>query len=783
MKRTHIVCVALACGWLSTSAPILAQDTPAPLPAAAPAPAPDWFTGDASFLLLGRDDVDSSKFEEYREIPKGISLPQFSFQGSHDGSDFALFASSVSEKDQRYFGYANVGWLGVTFDYNQIPHNMGYDGQVIHDETAQGVWSMNATLRKALGDAVDAVPASARTYPFYANLLAPTIASAGSIDVSGERKRTDVGVSLPFGLAFTYIYDTKTGYRGASGGDILGTVTSAVDVGEPLDETTQDFGIRWAYDFRLGNAYASFNHNVYNDQVGSLVIDNPFRATDLAYTSTAVPGGPGQVRFSTSPDNEADRIAFGGQIKLARQTRIFADLAFQTMTQDAAFLPFTINSAILTPGGVPATSLSALPQSSLDGKIDTTMFNVAFVSRPISPLSIRMRYRSYDLENETTPISWLGGSTSGSPDRSWTSASASEEAPYGYLTANPYDHSTDRFDAQVGFDVGPLTLEGAYRYSQFERTWREATSGDETGYSLAAVFHAWDLVGFRGMVEWLDRSAEGHTVYGFQFDEAERERMRAGVNIDVTPIPSLGFVFSYYHWNDDYVNRPDRIAVSGGVPVPGATPIPGTPSGLLEASYDTYTAEVDFTPNERTEVSAYYTYENNLSTNQFSTTTGTALNNLLNYRGRDRGDTFGANVAFDIVPEKWKVSFLLRHQEVDGLMDITAREAGSFYTPGRCQSACSSATTVPAVVPPGTGGAADITDFDDTELTTIVADLTYMLGKSWSCSGGYAYEKYSHADAFTDGTTMFPQSVLFFMKEDNGGYEVNLVYARLTYRF
>jgi len=30
---------------------------------------------------------------------------------------------------------------------------------------------------------------------------------------------------------------------------------------------------------------------------------------------------------------------------------------------------------------------------------------------------------------------------------------------------------------------------------------------------------------------------------------------------------------------------------------------------------------------------------------------------------------------------------------------------------------------------------------------------------------------------------MFPQSVLFFMKANDNGYEANIAYTRLTYRF
>ena len=85
--------------------------------------------------------------------------------------------------------------------------------------------------------------------------------------------------------------------------------------------------------------------------------------------------------------------------------------------------------------------------------------------------------------------------------------------------------------------------------------------------------------------------------------------------------------------------------MTSGAPTPGAQPIPGTPSGLLEAKYDSFTAEVAYNPSERVELDAYYTYEKDATTNQWSTTTGVNLNNLLNYAGTDKTDTFGLNAS------------------------------------------------------------------------------------------------------------------------------------------
>ena len=768
MKRNTFVAVLLACGFLAAATPVFAQTAQAVTPE-------NWFTGKATVLVLGRDDVDSAKFVEYREVPKGISLPELTLQGGFKGNEYGLLGEKIAQTDQRFTGYFNVSWLDMKFDYNQIPHNMSYGGHTLFAETSPGVWNMNATLRKALGDAVDAVPSAARTYPFYLALLTPTIESANSIDVTSQRNRGEyvfeVGKRLPFDLAFTYMRETKTGYRGASGGDVLGTVTSAVDVGESINEVTEDFGIRAAFNFKYGNAYARFNRNLYNDELDSLVIDNPFRATDFPYTSTSAPGGPAQARFSTSPDNEASRGAFGVILKFGLQTRITGDLAFGQWTQDAAFLPHTINSVIFTPAGQPANSVSTLQQKSLNGKVNTTSVNLGFSSRPIPGLGIRARYRSYDLSDKTAK--WvITGDTGGAPDRSWTDAEPSVDAPFGYATANPYSNNTKRFDTQVSYDIGDLTVEGAFHLASLDRTYREATTGDDNGWALSAVYHTSDWLGIRAVYDDATRTANGETVYGFQADEAERDRTRTGLQVELTPLSKVGVTFSYFRRNDEYPNRPDRIAVSQGVPVAGAQPIPGTPSGLLNAKYDTFSVDVDYTPSERAEIGGFYSYEKNASTNQWSTTTGVNLNNLLNYAGRDRGDTFGANARIALVPEKWTCSFLVQHQKVDGLMDITAREAGSFYTPGR--------TTL---IPPGQGGAADIVDYDDTKLTTVVADLAYAVAKAWTLSFGYAYEKYTYANAFTSGDTIFPQSVLFFLKGNDNGYNVNVVYSRLNYRF
>jgi hypothetical protein len=771
MKRASRLAALLAMGILVATSFASAQEAPA-----------SSAGGQVSFGLIGRDNPSSSKFLEYRDVPKGVSLPFVNLFATNDKVDFNLTAKDALQKDQRVNGWANFSWLGVRFDYNQTPHNMGNNAHVIFNEAAEGVWAMSQTLRQAIGDAADKTASAGRTYPYYQALLGPTFGSANLVDISSQRQRGNVelalGKKLPFDLTFSYMRELKTGYRGAGGGDILGAISPVVDVPEPLNEVVQDFGVRAAYNFKMGNVHAAFTRNVYDNRANALFIDNPFRATDVAYTTaTSIPGGgAATTMFSLMPDNEASTGKAGFLLKFKRQTRITGDVSLASWTQNAQFLPYGNNSVVKTAAGLPANLTSSLQQQSLNGKINTTMTNFSFMSRPVPGLAVRLRYRTYDLSNKTAH--WLStGDMSGSPDRSFGNAlTASADNPYGYANANPYSTNTKAFTGIVSYDFKGLTVEGVGRYSKLERSYREAESGKDKGYALSAVYHAGEYVGIRATVDQTKRSAEGTTLYGFQSDEAERKTTRTGVDIELTPGDKVGFTFAYFRRNVEFPNRPDRIAVSGGVPAAGATAIPNTPSGLLSAKYDSYTAEVDFNPSARAELSAYYTYEKDATTNQWSTTTGVAINNLLNYAGTDKTNSFGASATIHLVPEKWTWSLWASHQKVDGLMDITAREAGAFYTPGR--------TTLIAA---GQGGAADIGDWDDTKLTTLTTQLAYNVAKAWTLTFGYAYEKYDFSDAYSlpysGPASLMPQAVLIFMKPDTGAYKASVGYATLGYRF
>src|SRR5262245_16208022 len=98
--------------------------------AQAPEPASDDDqTGEVS-LGVGQTDSDtlSSKFEEYRDLPNGLTAPSLRFRGQKDGFRWDFAGRNVQQRDQRYWLTLGKGPVRIEGQYNQIPHRFGNAG-------------------------------------------------------------------------------------------------------------------------------------------------------------------------------------------------------------------------------------------------------------------------------------------------------------------------------------------------------------------------------------------------------------------------------------------------------------------------------------------------------------------------------------------------------------------------------------------------------------------------------------------------------------------------------
>ena len=722
MKRSLLLTTLLMGGLLCASVAQAAEETPAS--------SQSRLSGSVTLMLLGRGDVESSKFEEYRTVPKGISMPRFSLAGRVAGLDFTLRAQNISRRDQRYTGTVDSQYFRVTFDYNEIIHNIGFAGRTLFNDTAPGVWSLSSTLRGLLQTKWDSTPSAQRTYPWQADFWGPSLAAGNTVDVSLQRNRgtyaVELGRALGFDLKLSYIRETRQGSK-----DLTPVYVSSqiFELPTPTDYLTQNFGLTAALNRKWGNVHGGFNYNWFKNDVSLLLVDNPLRATDAPYKNNL--GGPAQGHNVMAPDNSATTFSLGGMAKFGSSTRLLADVALGQWKQNAAFFPYTFNTAVQTGSGAPANLTSSLPAASLNGKIQTTTVNVSFLTRPIQPLYINVRYRLYDFDNKTPQISSPGYV---SWDRSWSS-SPDTSIPYGYKTG--------RFETILGWDFGKaLSLEGSYRQVVNDRTFREAERTTEKAFTLSAISRGVDWALLRVVYENAKRDVSGIEtgVTDLHFDLAKRDSERIGVDLEVTPLDPLTIFVSYFDRKASYEN----------------------PSwGYQSAKYRTFTGEVSYEAGP-VDATVYYTAEKNQDGHKGYQ----RISNVLEWytaMADDRTDSYGANLKLKIVPDKWDLALLYRYQKVNGFLGL----AGS-----------------PAIqaTRAGNGGILDIPNFDDTSIQSLKAQVSYALRADCTLAVGVWQENYRFSDASVRGGVYFPTSGVFLLGDNHGSYKVTAVYTSLSFQ-
>lgn len=161
MKRATFLTVLLASGVLLAGAVQVSAQSFSSFGAAvttstisttaeqAPAPAAreDFVSGNLTVQLLGRNDIESSKLDEYRDVVKGASVSRFNVTGSAGALRYDLRGENVEPRDGRYTGTLKTDFFAVMADYNAIIHRIGNNGRTMLAEQSPGVWTENGDIR------------------------------------------------------------------------------------------------------------------------------------------------------------------------------------------------------------------------------------------------------------------------------------------------------------------------------------------------------------------------------------------------------------------------------------------------------------------------------------------------------------------------------------------------------------------------------------------------------------------------------------------------------------
>jgi MtrB/PioB family decaheme-associated outer membrane protein len=638
--------------------------------------------GYSLFLQLGTQgfDVDeprdAAKFEEYRDINEGFILRELSFGWLPEDSPWSAgFEVFDLGEDDEHVGASlrNAGRLRFEASWDRTPHLFSRNATVIH--TIDGG---NLLLGPAVRSALEANP-----------LRTPEV-------LSGMGRNLEIGVRRDTGAAaldFALMegWDVHVGARqeerkgtrrtsvgtytrrqtvepgtGAGSFDRERFEPRGLEMPEPVDYRSTDYGVSTTFHQRLGFLTLGFEGSAFSNHLDTLTWDNPYEAFP-SVASAADRGRFARTSLDLAPDNTYQRLHAAGGLNLPGKTRLQLNYAVGTMEQDDPFLPFTLNEALFFPGrdrvlgtadDVRGTSLSLLPALSLNGEVETTRADLRLSSNPFEPLHLRAALRTYEYDDQTEELIFPGYAAFG--DSAWrvgiglrlNGAEALFNEPGGYDRTVWSVGGSWRFGRPAMLDLEFTNTEWDYEKRQVE-----GTSEDAIQARLQLTPVEW----LEARLTFLDASREFDGPYSIglegsrvrAFDVWNRDRTRLGAELDFLPGESWTFGIAFYNWTDEYPG-----VVVAPSPLPASNPFPSFPYGLNEAGTDSLSLNGSYAAERWTLAGGLG--RDTSDWESLATAKTTLLNDTVQYDPANRwrrvqDDTLDwANLSFDaqLVPDK-----------------------------------------------------------------------------------------------------------------------------------
>jgi len=528
-------------------------------------------SGEAEVGGLPRNFSGSkAKFEEYRDIPETVIVPQLQLMIGGKKEDFyATFNSlETGRNDQSYTLRAGkYGLLDMEFQWDQIPHLFS-EGVARTPYAESGGRTRFFTLSSK-------PTATTATSDCATSPICQWVNGAASpIDLSlyNGIGRFNLRYTPTPGWTFTGTYWSNHNVGDRAFGSLFGTSPGSFNItelAEPINYQTHNIelggeyaGSGWSLAFKYGGS-------IFNNLTSSIVWDNPINLTclssacrDTAAYQTNGTGGPCQGRLDLYPNNQAHTFSLTGTAALPMKTQFLSTVSYGWRIQDDSFLPMTINRCFTrNPGQVglnnPALTgcngaLVAMPQASktsLNGDVRPFMANTTLVNNYFDHLNLKAYYRWYDLQNRSSQINLPNGwiiNDSGTQ-------SATQNTLYAYSKGNMGLEGTYNIFRW-------LSAKLAYGWEAMHRHDREIFNSNE--YSLGPTFDIKPnqslLFRFLYRHYWRDVSAyeaEGDIAnISRKFDEAKRNRDKISFFSEYTPWEQLSFHSGYEFTSDRYPN-------------------------------------------------------------------------------------------------------------------------------------------------------------------------------------------------------------------------------------
>ncbi|MEJ5298660.1 MAG: MtrB/PioB family outer membrane beta-barrel protein, partial [Armatimonadota bacterium] len=252
---------------------------------------------------------ESARFQEYRDVPSG---PAGSFEQTfHHGRKNYLFQwDRVGQSDQ-YIGIrgGRQGDYRLELFHDKIPHRFAFDALTLYSGIGTGNLTIPASIRATLQASTSPQDLAAR--------VNAALASDGRLyDIWLNRKTTgtrmDFILSDPVTVHLGWQTERRDGGRPFFGSFGIG---STVEVVEPINYDTTDVNISAEYALKGNYLSAAFHSSRFDNNIGELAWDNPFRLVDstgpTAYLNT-YQAGPARGLLDLYPDNRFTSFTLTG---------------------------------------------------------------------------------------------------------------------------------------------------------------------------------------------------------------------------------------------------------------------------------------------------------------------------------------------------------------------------------------------------------------------------------------------------------------------------------------
>lgn len=703
-------------------------------------------------LVLGYESTDndtsSAKLVEYRDFDDGV-LGFLSLSGvSADGERYLDFdADRMGRDDGRYtFGYGAWGRYGLFVDYNQIVHRFGNDGRLLWTRTADNRFSIPDEVQSTLQSQIIANQ-SRLNFDFLNGLIQPFLAGAHPVDVGLERDRLlarfELGRMARLNWGLEYAREERDGTRPFGGSFGFNNVT---EIPEPIDYTTQDAEISGEWNGQKGGLRFGYRMSTFDNDIDTLFWDNPWRITDgtdgNAYQSpsTSSVNGAATGFADLAPDNEARQLFLSGRARAG--TWFFnGNATMINMTQDDPLLPYTLNTAIqginFDGSTFDPTNLANLPVQQVDHESEVLTFNGQAGTDLGERFDLTFRYRYYDYDNQSPRIELPG----------YVRFHAVWEA-IPRITV-PYAYTKQDANAEFGWDIGTRSrLALSYGLQLWDREFREVESSDEDILRLTFDTRPMDRLTLRARYETGDRSIDGYDP-----EAAEASFLDPG---GVSNLPELRKYAQAAREYDDYNLQAQWFASDAWNFTVGVTgrseDYDESDFGLISDEILQYNGEAAYVPGENLTLYVFGHFADRQVFQRSRQSGSTPSTNPLDDWMIDFDEdnmTLGAGLTTAFA-KRFTLDVSARHADSDGFADFTAFPGGAPLGSSRT-------------------AAQDIPNYEDIELTSILAKLDYKFNDRFSLGFAYLWEDYT-IDSFIlqDLQNYLPGALI--INANNGDY-------------